>query len=247
MSGKDLILVVDDEPDMRQMVGRALEKEGFRTAEAASGADMRAVLDQREVDLIVLDIMLPDSDGFTLAREVRAKSSIPIIMLTGRDDLVDKVAGLELGADDYLTKPFHPRELTARIRSILRRSGGQDATPVVAGGPSALARFAGWTLDLGAFKLVSPTGDDVGLTSYEFQVLSVLVRHAKRILSRDQILDMVADREWSPYDRSIDVLIGKIRKKLNDDPGQPTFVKTVRGLGYMFVADVTLEGARKGV
>lgn len=243
MANKDLILVVDDERDMRQMVCRALEREGFRSVEAGSGGEMRSVMTKRDVDLLVLDIMLPDSDGFTLAREIRAKSSVPIIMLTGRDDVVDKVTGLELGADDYITKPFHPRELTARVRSILRRSSAADAELAAPGAAvSKRALFAGWTLDLAAFKLVSPTGEDVGLTGYEFQVLSVLVRHAQRILSRDQILDMVADREWSPYDRSIDVLIGKIRKKLNDDPGHPAFVKTIRGLGYMFVADVTVDG-----
>lgn len=243
MANKDLILVVDDERDMRQMVCRALEREGFRSVEAGSGAEMRAVMAKREIDLLVLDIMLPDSDGFTLAREIRAKSTVPIIMLTGRDDVVDKVTGLELGADDYITKPFHPRELTARVRSILRRSSTVESDIAASGaGASKRAVFAGWTLDLGAFKLISPTGEDVGLTGYEFQVLSVLVRHAQRILSRDQILDMVADREWSPYDRSIDVLIGKIRKKLNDDPSQPVFVKTIRGLGYMFVADVVMDG-----
>lgn len=242
MSNKDLVLVVDDERDMRDMVCRALQKEGFRTVEAGNGADMRTALKRRDINLVLLDIMLPDTDGFSLAREIRQTSDIPIMMLTGRDDVVDKVAGLEIGADDYITKPFHARELTARVKTILRRSSGGDGSPVKKDqSPGKQAVFDGWALDLGAFKLVSPEGEDVGLTSYEFQVLSVLVTNAKRILSRDQIMDMVAEREWNPYDRSIDVLIGKIRKKLSDDPAQPKFVKTVRGLGYMFVADVSMK------
>lgn len=240
MANKDLILVVDDERDMRDMVCRALQKEGFRTVEAGSGREMRAVLEKREVDLVLLDIMLPDTDGFSLAREIRQTSRLPIMMLTGRDDVVDKVAGLEIGADDYITKPFHARELTARVRTILRRSTGEGApVPPRVGGDAKVLTFEGWTLDLGAFKLSTSDGADIGLTSYEFQVLSALAQNAKRILSRDQIMDMVADREWNPYDRSIDVLIGKIRKKLNDDPNQPKFIKTVRGLGYMFVAEVS--------
>ena len=244
MQNKDLVLVVDDERDMRQMVCRALQREGYRTLEAGDGAEMRQILGARDVDLVVLDIMLPDTDGFTLAREIRASSTMPIIMLTGRDDVVDKVAGLEIGADDYLTKPFHPRELTARVRSILRRSSSPDPVASNATGKETkTAHFDGWALDFGTFRLVTPKGDDVGLTSYEFQVLAVLVQNSKRVLSRDQILDLVADREWNPYDRSIDVLIGKIRKKLEDDPAQSEYIKTVRGIGYMFVADVSLSGA----
>lgn len=241
MANKDLILVVDDEVDMRQMVCRALEREGFRSIEAGSGEEMRAAMEKHSIDLLLLDIMLPDTDGYTLAREIRKTSDLPIIMLTGRDDVVDKVAGLEIGADDYITKPFHPRELTARVKTILRRTQADDVANEGRAADASKASFVGWVLDMGAFKLQAPDGENVGLTSYEFQVLSVLVRNAKKILSRDQILDLVADREWNPYDRSIDVLIGKIRKKLRDDPVDPAFIKTVRGMGYMFVADVAFE------
>ena len=238
MTSNETILVVDDDPDMRKMICKALTREGFRSEEAGNGAQMRKSLADRSIDLVILDLMLPDEDGFSLARSIRSQSNLPIIMLTGRDDIVDKVVGLEVGADDYMTKPFHPRELSARVRTVLRRSQSM-AAPLTGTTKQAIdtVRFGEWTLNLTGFKLLNPNGDEVSLTTYEFQVLSVLATHPNKVLTRDQILDSVADREWTPFDRSIDVLIGKIRKKLNDDPNRPSFIKTIRNMGYMFIGD----------
>lgn len=238
MTSNETILVVDDDPDMRRMICKALAREGFRSEEAGNGAQMRESLANRSIDLVILDLMLPDEDGFSLARSIRSESSLPIIMLTGRDDVVDKVVGLEVGADDYMTKPFHPRELSARVRTVLRRSQGAPKPPAgTQKQEKNTVRFGEWTLNLTGFKLLAPDGEEVALTTYEFQVLSVLATHPNKVLSRDQILDSVADREWTPFDRSIDVLIGKIRKKLNDDPNRPSFIKTIRNMGYMFIGD----------
>ncbi len=238
MTSNETILVVDDDPDMRKIICTALAREGFRSEEAGNGAQMRKLLTDRSIDLVILDLMLPDEDGFSLARSIRSESNLPIIMLTGRDDIVDKVVGLEVGADDYMTKPFHPRELSARVRTVLRRSQGMPSPPPVAAKQETdTIRFGDWTLNLTGFKLLDPKGKEVSLTTYEFQVLSVLATHPNKVLSRDRILDSVADREWTPFDRSIDVLIGKIRKKLNDDPNRPSFIKTIRNMGYMFIGD----------
>jgi DNA-binding response OmpR family regulator len=180
--------------------------------------------------------MLPDEDGFTLARELRAGSNIGIVMLTGKTDTVDKIVGLEIGADDYVTKPFDERELLARVRSVLRRIS-DDAAQKQHGG--SIARFAGWTMDLAAYELTSPAGEQIHLTNHEFQLLSALVRHGHRVLSRDAILELVAGRDWDPEDRSVDVLVGKLRKKLESDPRDPKLIKTVRGAGYILTAKVT--------
>lgn len=231
------VLIVDDDPEIRLTVARILERDGITTTEAGDGEEMRRRISEQEPDLVILDLMLPGDDGLTLARELRVNSNIPIIMLTGKDDVVDKIVGLEMGADDYVTKPFHSRELLARVKSVLRRQ-----PPPSAGEPEDtrnLVEFHGWVLDLDSQGLTSPDGTPVGLTSYEFQVLSVLAQRPNRGLSRNQILDLVADREWDPFDRSIDVLIVKIRRKLKDDPKNPTCIKTLRNFGYMFIGEAT--------
>lgn len=233
-----MILVVEDDPDMRETVCAALSQHGYRVREAGNAAEMRNVLAESDVDLVILDLILPGEGGFDLAKELRNGSDIPVIILTGRDDVIDRVVGLELGADDYITKPFFPRELVARVRTVLRRMRGNSAggTPKIAAAPTNAVRFGQWILELSAQRLTNAAGQAVPLTTYEFQVLSVLAQRPGKVLSRDRIMDLVADREWNPFDRSVDVLIGKIRKKLGDDSRDPRFIKTIRNAGYMFVA-----------
>ncbi len=230
-----LILVVDDDPRICRLLSRYLTREGYEVETAVDGRQMEQSLADRAFDMVILDLNLPGGeDGLSLARRLRASSEVSIIMLTGKDDPVDKVVGLEIGADDYVTKPFERRELLARIRSVLRRSGaraGASGTedPLVIG-------FDGWSLDLTRQELTSPLGQKVELTAYEYQLLSHLAQRPGRVLTRDQILDLLANRLWAPFDRSIDVLIGKLRRKLGDDPRHPSIIKTVRGAGYVFVA-----------
>ncbi len=239
MSETKHILVVDDEPEIGRVIEAYLTKEGYRVSAATNGARMREVLADHAVDLVILDLGLPGEDGLELARALRAESNIGIIMLTGRGGLADRVTGLEIGADDYLTKPFALRELLARVRSVLRRHGSGGAGPG-AGSPST-ARFAGWSLDFNARELTAPDGTLVPLTTAEFRLLGALVTAAQQSLDRDHLLGLVAEREWTPYDRSVDVLIGKLRRKIEPDPTSPTLIKTVRGVGYVFSADVELS------
>lgn len=234
------ILVVEDDPDMRETVCTALLRDGYRVEEAEDGPAMRRILAQEHIDLVILDLVLPGESGLDLARDLRNASDIPLIMLTGKDNIIDKVVGLEIGADDYITKPFHARELVARIKTVLRRSRANEGKmePESMGTWSGIFRFGDWQLDLSGQRLTGIDGGAVILTTYEFRVLSALVQRPGKALSRDQIMDLVADRAWNPLDRSIDVLIGKIRKKLGDDSRDPRFIRTVRNTGYMFVANV---------
>jgi two-component system OmpR family response regulator len=190
------------------------------------------------IDLVILDLVLRGDDGLQLARELRSGSDIGIIMLTGRGETVDRIIGLEMGADDYLSKPFHLRELLARVRSVLRRGttrGDRWARSRVR------MRFAGWSLDLASRELLSPTGEEVRLTTGEFELLAAFVNHANQVLSRDQLLDLSRHREAGPFDRTIDVQVGRLRRKLEDDPKNPTTIKTVRGGGYIFTPPVESE------
>lgn len=233
------VLVVDDDVRICKLLNRYLASEGYKVSTAANGEQMRRVFDHDAPDLVILDLILPDEDGFTLARELRTWSDVGIIMLTGKTEQVDKIVGLEVGADDYLTKPFDKRELLARVRSVLRRAS-QSARPRHEDNHS-VAHFAGFTMNLAAQELISPLGDHVHLTNYEFQLLSALVHHANQVLDRDQILDLIAGRDWAPTDRSVDVLIGKLRKKLNEDSQEPALIKTIRGTGYRFIAQVKFD------
>jgi two-component system, OmpR family, response regulator len=230
------ILVVDDDVRICRLLTRILIAEGYIVDTAPNGEAMWRTLRTRTFDLIILDLRLPGGeDGLALARRLRTESDVPLIMLTGRSEQVDKVVGLEIGADDYVTKPFDRHELVARIRSILRRSQLRNGAANGSDRAKAIIKFAGWTLDLGRQRLTAPGGDKVELTAFEFQLLSVLVQRPGRLLSRDQILELVASRHWNPSDRSIDVHVGKLRRKLHDDPTDPGLIKTVRGIGYMFV------------
>ncbi|MBL4690152.1 MAG: response regulator [Rhodospirillales bacterium] len=234
MSTLGTLLIVDDDAEIRATIKRIFDYEGYDVVEADGGDEMRRVLAGTRIDLVLLDLILPGEDGLTLAREIRKTGDIPIIMLTGKDEPIDKVIGLEIGADDYVTKPFFQRELTARVKTVLRRrvmtSSSEAETEIKA------IRFNGWTLDLEGQYVMSADNEIVSLTAYEFHVLAALAQNPGRVLAREQILDLVAARNWEPYDRSIDVLIGKIRRKLNDEPKKPTIIKTVRNAGYLFMA-----------
>lgn len=233
---RESILLVDDDPRICQLLSHYLSGEGYRIRIANSADALFKEMAEQPADLIILDIMLPDQDGFLVTRQLRAQSEVPILMLTGRADVVDKVVGLELGADDYLTKPFDRRELLARVRGLLRRAQQKEAPAPNA--ESSLAYFAGWCLDLVGHTLISPSGNPVELTRHEFSLLTAFVKRSQRILTRDDILNIIAGRDWSPYDRSVDVLIGRLRAKLEEDAKNPTLILTVRGVGYKFGAAV---------
>ena len=229
------ILVVDDDPRICRLLCRYLEKENYIVGTASNGQEMWRALKSRPYNLIILDLRLPGGeDGLSLARRLRSQTDISLIMLTGRADSADKIVGLELGADDYVTKPFDRRELLARIRSVLRRAASRARPISLSDQDNEVLAFSGWTLDLNRRELTQTDGVTVALTSYEFDLLAVMAQRPARVLSRDQIMDLIAHRDWQPLDRSIDVLIGKLRRKLNDDPNNPNLIKTIRGVGYMF-------------
>lgn len=239
MSETKNILVVDDDPEILRMVSTYLTGEGYGVETASNGTRMGEILKARTIDLVILDLGLPGQDGLELAHALRAKSDIGIIILTGRGAVVDRVVGLEIGADDYLTKPVSLRELLARVRSVLRR----QAAALAKSDPAApsLARFAGWSLDFNARKLTASDGTEVLLTTAEFRLLGALVVEAQRPVHRDRLLELVAEREWTPYDRSVDVLVGKLRQKIETDPKSPSLIKTERGVGYLLAADAELS------
>ncbi|MEJ0095104.1 MAG: response regulator [Methylocella sp.] len=226
------ILVVDDDARIRQMLLRYFEGEGYRVSTAADGPAMRECLQKASVDVILLDLVLPgDEDGLVLAREIRSSSDIPIIMLTGRDDVVDRIVGLEIGADDYIVKPFHLREVLARLRTILRRR--QPATPAGAEGGEVI-RFEGWRLDLGRRQLVAADGEEIVLTTGEFDMLTVLAKQPGRVFTRDALMDLTRSRNFDAFDRTIDAQIARLRKKIERNPKEPALIKSVRGVGYVF-------------
>jgi two-component system, OmpR family, response regulator len=236
MSDLGHILVVDDQREICEMVQDYLSSEGYRVSVAHDGPGMRRVISQSPVDLVVLDLMLPGEDGLTLARWLREESSVGIIILTGRGETVDRIIGLEMGADDYLPKPFHLRELLARVKSVLRRVSGR--TPERAPAHRLQARFAGWHLDLASRELFAPSGMEVRLTTGEFDLLAAFVNNSNQVLTRDRLLDLARNREAGPFDRTIDVQVGRLRRKLEDDPQKPSMIKTVRGSGYIFTPTV---------
>jgi two-component system OmpR family response regulator len=233
----DHVFVVDDDPEIRQLLLTYLAKNGYRVSTAGDGSAMWQVLEHTRIDLVVLDIMLPGEDGLELCRRLRARSRLPIIMLTARGDEMDRVLGLEMGADDYLAKPFSARELLARIKVVLRRV---RELPVDRLEESAeRLHFAGWTLDTRAQHLIAADGVVVPLSQAEYRLLHVLLTHANRALTRDQLLDLTQGREAGPFDRSIDVLIGRLRRRLRDDAREPALIKTVRGRGYLLASKVS--------
>ncbi len=232
----DHILIVDDDAEIRTLLTRYLDKNGLRATAVGDGKAMWRALADGAHDLIVLDLMLPGDDGLTLCRQLRAKSEIPVLMLTARGDETDRIIGLEMGADDYLPKPFNPRELLARIKVILRRT--RSLPPNLQPADDTRLHFAGWVLDTAARRLVSPDGAEAPISGVEYKLLHVFVTHPNRVLSRDQLLDLSQGREADPLDRSIDVQVSRLRQRLGDDPRSPALIKTVRGEGYVLSARV---------
>jgi len=232
------ILIVDDDRDIRTLLADYLETNGYRTFGAQDGVAMWKLLDEIKPDLIVLDLNMPGEDGLTICRKLRAHSNLPVIMLTARSEPLDRILGLEMGADDYLPKPFEPRELLARIRSVLRRS------TTMAGGSAdkaAQIRFSGWTLDLTARHLLNPDGMVIMLSGAEFRLLKVFLEHPNRVLNRDQLLNLTQGRDADPFDRSIDIQISRLRQKLGEDARVPQIIKTVRNGGYVLAGTVAVE------
>lgn len=233
------ILIVEDDREIRIMVSRFLQKHGFRVSVAESARAMDKILEAARIDLMILDLMLPGEDGLSICRRIRAESAMPVIMLTASGEPTARVVGLEMGADDYIPKPFDPYELLARIKAVLRRASALPATMEAA--PTAVMRFSGWHLDTAARELRNPEQSRVILTSAEFDLLAAFCRHAQRTLTRDQLLDLTQGRAGAPLDRSIDILVSRIRRKIERDPRDPDLIKTVRSGGYIFTPEVTTE------
>jgi two-component system OmpR family response regulator len=232
------ILVVDDDKGIRDLLQEFLHKRGLRTSVAGDGTEMEALMRRTEFDLVVLDVMLPGRSGLELCRELRARdSTVPVIMLTAVNETTDRVVGLEMGADDYVPKPFDPRELLARIRAVLRRNGG-EAKRLPA---RQVWRFAGWTMDCSRRRLVAPGDVRVELTAAEFNLLATFVRSAQRVLTRDQLIELTGGDGGISYDRSVDILVSRLRRKMEDDPKSPKLIQTVRSGGYQFLPEAVAE------
>ncbi len=239
MAAQDHVLIVDDDAETRSLLQKYLQKQGYRVTTAADGRALRKALEIGRPDLVVLDLMLPGEDGLELCRDLRTRSNLPVIMLTARDEETDRIVGLEMGADDYLGKPFNPRELLARIKSVLRRARSlpENLEPEAV----RLVRFAGWTLDADTRNLTAPDGIVVPLSGSEFKLLRVFLAHPNRVLSRDQLIDLMISREAGPFDRAIDVQVSRLRQRLREDAREPRIIKTVRGEGYVLAAKVEAQ------
>ena len=236
MSDAARILVVDDDSDVRFMLRRYLGRHGFDVEAVEDGARMREVIGEQQFDLVVLDLNMPGEDGISLARFLRDNHPVGIIMLTAAAEVVDRIVGLEVGADDYVTKPFEPRELLARIKSVLRRL--ENAGPGASAGSAATDErmpFGGCILDLDARRLFDENGEEITITSMEYDLLKAFADHPNKVLSRDQLLNLAHNRDWEPFDRSIDIRITRLRRKIEPDPAKPQIIKTVRGAGYIYV------------
>ncbi len=238
MKAEPHILVVDDDKGIRDLLQEFFRKRGLRTSVAGDGVEMEALMRRTEFDLVVLDVMLPGRSGLELCRDLRARdSSVPVIMLTAVNETTDRVVGLEMGADDYVPKPFDPRELLARIRAVLRRNGGETRRLP----PRQVWRFAGWTMDCARRRLVAPGDVRVELTAAEFNLLATFVRSAQRVLTRDQLIELTGGDGGISYDRSIDILVSRLRRKMEDDPKSPKLIQTVRSGGYQFIPEAVAE------
>lgn len=236
VGGRQRLVIVDDDAGLCATIAEYLTRYGFAVTAAGGGAELDAIIAQGMPDLVILDISLPGENGFAIARRLRATSDVPFLMLTAADDVVDRVVGLELGADDYVSKPFNLRELLARVESILRRAGRARAAPAAAAARSpALVRVGDFSLDIEARRLSRANGEEVELTAAEFDLLTVFARNPNRVLSRERLLDLTHSHDTEPFDRSIDVRITRLRHKIERDPSKPLLIKTMRGAGYMFV------------
>jgi len=230
------VLIVDDDAEIRQTTGEYLSGHGYEVTLAGDGAQMRAAFAAAAPQLVLLDLNLPGEDGLSLTRWLRGNHDVAIIMVTGAGEVVDRVVGLEVGADDYLAKPFDLRELLARMKSVLRRAGERPA-PARAAGAEQKVKVGRCTLDLATHLLTGEDGAAQPLTGMEFDLLRVFIENANRVLSRDQLLTLTRNREWEPFDRSIDIRIARLRRKIEPDPAKPTVIRTVRGAGYLFAPD----------
>lgn len=232
-TGAELV-IVDDEPDLREMLREYLEPHGYRVRTAAGGGELRAHLAERPADLVLLDVRMPGEDGLSLARWVREHSNTAIIMVTSAGETVDRVVGLEIGADDYVVKPFDLRELRARIASVLRRTASGPAAGAI---PGTRVHMGKAWLDIDGRRLIGEDGEAIRLTNMEFDLLQAFATHPNRVLTRNQLLDLAHNKEWEPFDRSIDVRVTRIRRKIEPDPSRPQVIKTVHGAGYIFVTE----------
>ncbi len=245
MEHVDHILVVDDDREIRELVSSYLKKNGFRATVAADGRQMRNFLEANSVDLIVLDIMMPGDDGLVLCRELRAGKhrAVPVILLTARDDEMDRIIGLEMGADDYIPKPFAARELLARIKSVLRRTRMLPPNLQISEA-GTLLKFGNWRLDTVGRHLLDQEGTEVALSGAEYRLLRVFIDHPQRVLNRDQLLNLTQGRDADLFDRSIDLLVSRLRQRLGDDAREPLYIKTVRAEGYVFSVPVEISEPR---
>jgi len=234
----DHVLVVDDDVEIRNLLGDYLRKNGYQVTVVADGKAMRTTLTRSRIDLIVLDLMLPGEDGLSLCRRLRAEADTPVIMLTARGEETDRIIGLEMGADDYLAKPFSPRELLARIKTVLRRY--RSLPQNLRADDARVLRFAGWSLDTAARHLVSAEGVVVSLSGAEYQLLRIFLSHAGQVLTRDQLMLLAKGHEADPMDRTIDLRVSRLRHRLGDDSAEPHIIKTVRGEGYFLAAAVEM-------
>ncbi|WP_138935010.1 response regulator [Roseovarius arcticus] len=243
----DKILVVDDDPKIRLMLRRCLESDSYVVFEAEDEASTHNILKSEDVQLITLDLQLGADSGLEIAKRIRQTSTVPIIIVTGQSDVIDRVVGLEVGADDYITKPFHVREVLARVRSVLRRSLQTDVAPSAEQAKTVgegSVTFDSMTAHLDRFELLDRNGDMAEMTSGDFRMLTVFLQNPKRIMSRDRLMDLLKGTDWAPLDRTIDNQIARLRKKIERDPKSPLLIKTVRGIGYMFAEDVAVGKAK---
>lgn len=227
------ILVCDDEVDVREMLQEYLGKRGFKVSTASNGKELRAVFASGGFELIVLDINMPGEDGLSVLRSLRAENDVAVVMLTAAGEVVDRIVGLEMGADDYLGKPVDLRELEARIKAVLRRRDGSGGKPKAAT-KTGTAQFGAYTLNIEAAKMLGEDGSELPLTAMEFSLLKVFAENRGRVLNRDQILEQAHDRSWDPFDRSIDIRISRLRRKIEKNPEKPAIIRTVRGIGYLY-------------
>ena len=235
MASNGSILIVEDDPAIREMVAEYLGAQGYAVQQAESGGDMREAIERELPDVVLLDVRLPGEDGLTLARYLRERYDVGIIMVTGAGDVVDRVVGLEVGADDYVTKPFDPRELLARLKSVLRRLQSRPSGPATSHAPADRVPVGRCFLEVASHRLLDVSGQEVPITTMEYELLKVFTENPHKVLTRDQILTLTHNREWEPFDRSIDIRIARLRRKVEANPGEPQAIRTVRGAGYMFV------------
>lgn len=234
MTDKPTILVCDDETDLREMLQEYLQKRGFVVRLAANADELRSQIEEHAPDLVILDINMPGEDGLSALRSLRTTSSLPVIMLTAAGETIDRIVGLEMGADDYLGKPVDLRELEARVKAVLRRQSNPTEAPATPANGAVSVTFGDFTLNLESTKLTNASGDEVPLTSMEFRLLKLFAENRSRVLNRDQILEQAHDRSWDPFDRSIDIRISRLRRKIEKNPQKPAIIRTVRGIGYVF-------------